>query len=181
MKKTLFAAIFLGASMLTFNASAQNQKKDSAGAKCPNTECAAGKSDCKGIVPPAGKMKNFNPFIGTTITPEQQAKLDQLNKDRAEKKAAAKEQRQKTKQMNDSVRRAEKLDYLRQVKDIIGPDQYVIFLENIAVAQPQQGKAMRPGKDGAVKSKMDKGDKSKKRSDMKSRDGRDKNNRSDKK
>lgn len=179
MKKTLFAALFLGASMFAFNASAQTQKKDDSCAKCPKTECSSDKSDCNSVVPPC-KIK-FNPFIGTTITPEQQAKLEQLNKDRAAKKAEAKEQMWKSRQESDSIRRADNLEYLRQVKEIIGPDQYVIFLENIAVAQPQNDKGMKPGKDGAMRAKMDKGDKPGKRGDMKARDSRDKNARPDKK
>lgn len=179
MKKTLFAALFLGASMFAFNASAQTQKKDDSCAKCPKTECSSDKSDCNGVVPPC-KIK-FNPFIGTTITPEQQAKLEQLNKDRAAKKAEAKDKEQKSRQMSDSLRRADKLEYLRQVRDIIGPDQYVIFLENIAVAQPQPEKGMKPGKDGAMHAKMGKGDKPGKNGDMKARTHRDKGARSDKK
>lgn len=180
MKKTLFAALFLGASMFAFSASAQTQKKNDSCAKCPKTECSSDKSDCKGVVPPCGKIK-FNPFIGTTITPEQQAKLDQLNKDRAAKKAVAKDQMRKSRQESDSLRRADKLEYLRQVKDIIGPDQYVIFLENIAVAQPQNDKGMKPGKDGDMRAKMSKSEKPGKHGDMKARDSRDKKAPSDKK
>lgn len=44
--------------------------------------------------------------------------------------------------VKDSVRRAGRLEYLREVREIVGPDQYVIFLENIAVDHPLG----RPGK-----------------------------------
>lgn len=163
MKKNFITAILLGASMLSFSAFAQAPKCD---ADCPKTECS--KEKC---VVPAGPLKNFNPFIGTTITPEQQAKIDALNKQRQEKMSAAREHSRQSRQMNDSVRRADKLDYFHQIRDIIGPDQYVIFLENIAVAQPQS-RGVAPARDGAIRAKMDKGDKSKGNRDMKSAEHR---------
>ena len=124
-------------------------------------------------------MPNFHPFIGTTITPEQQAKIEQLNKQRAEKRAAAKNQCQASRQACDSARRADKIEYLHQVRDIIGPDQYVIFLENIAVAQPQ-GKGMAPAA-CHDKSKITKGDRSRHHGGMKGDAPRRTNGGSDKK
>lgn len=170
MKKNIITAIFLGASMLAFSASAQTPQNSNSCAKCPETSvCPAGKADGKSVVPPGGVLPNFHPFIGTTITPEQQAKIEQLNKQRAEKRAATKGQCPKSRQACDSARRADKVEYLHQVRDIIGPDQYVIFLENIAVSQPQ-GKGLNPGCCGSDKAKITKGDRSKHHGDMK-RDG----------
>lgn len=180
MKKNIFTAIFLGASMLAFSASAQTPQNGNSCAKCPETTvCPAGKADGKSVVPPGGVLPNFHPFIGTTITPEQQAKIEQLNKQRAEKRAAAKNQCQASRQACDSARRADKIEYLHQVRDIIGPDQYVIFLENIAVAQPQ-GRGMAPAA-CHDKSKITKGDRSRHHGGMKGYAPRHNNSGSDKK
>lgn len=180
MKKNIFTAIFLGASMLAFSASAQTPQNGNSCAKCPETTvCPAGKADGKSVVPPGGVLPNFHPFIGTTITPEQKAKIEQLNKQHAEKRAAAKNQCQASRQACDSARRADKIEYLHQVRDIIGPDQYVIFLENIAVAQPQ-GRGMAPAA-CHDKSKITKGDRSRHHGGMKGDVPRRNNGGSDKK
>ncbi len=174
MKKTFLAAIFLSASMLAFNASAQTPEEIVPCGGCPETVCGP-ENGC--IVPPGGKLKNFDPFIGTTITADQKAKIEQLNKTRAEKRAAEAKKDLESKQALDSIRRVENVNYLHQVRDIIGPDQYVIFLENIAVGQPQ-GKGIAPGKDGVKKPNAVKDGKI--RSDKKKGDDRRSDRRPDK-
>lgn len=78
-----------------------------------------------------------NPFAGINLTETQQTQLKQLaEKHRAlriEKMAADKADKQR----NDSVRVAErqeaKKSYLTDVKAVLTPDQYVVFLENFFV------------------------------------------------
>lgn len=164
MKKNFLAAAFLGVSMSTFNAFAQTPQST-----CPDTcepqTCQT--ENC--IVPPGGRLKNFDPFIGTTLTDTQKSKLADLNKQRAEKTKAKKTEQSKERQAMDSIRRADKVNYLHSVRDIVGPENYVIFLENIAIDQPQRMGA-NPGKPGMNQQKFTKGDNQRKRGDMKKGD-----------
>ena len=120
------------------------------------------------------KRGGANPFEGLNLTEAQKSQLQQLDAKRKaerEKKMEAhkaeKEQmkankqagnadqkdlaaRKAEKQMNDSVRNAQRIadmkEYLVQVKEIIGPDNYVKFLENVYVqGGANGGKAMGPG------------------------------------
>ena len=83
------------------------------------------------------KMRKGDPFADMNLSDSQRQQLNQLNSERKaarEQKMAA---RKETKQRNDSARmaerRADKKDYLNKVKAIVGPEQYVVFLENVYV------------------------------------------------
>ncbi len=89
-------------------------------------------------------------FEGILLTPEQQGAVEQL-------KAQRKEQRQQMRAQQaaaDSTRtatcmeahREARREYLKQMQAILTPEQYITYLENIVVAQPQDGKAKMDGK-----------------------------------
>lgn len=86
----------------------------------------------------------MNPFEGLNLSQEQQEKLQSLRKDKADQN---KKDRQDRKAKAQDNRRA----YLKDVKSILTPEQYVQFLENNYVnAAPQRGprdgKFMRDGR-----------------------------------
>lgn len=91
-----------------------------------------------------------NPFAGMELTAEQQTALQDLNQSR--------QQQRRQRVQSDSTARAQRKeagqqsrrDYLNQVKGILTPDQYVVFLENIVVEQPMQGRhaRMQQGRQG---------------------------------
>ncbi len=136
-------------------------------------QCAKDKKECRHDKK-MDKKGCPNPFEGITLTQEQQAKLDQLNQsrkaDRQQRAQATKEQKKQAKEARRADRKAQKRDYLNNVKSILTPDQYVVFLENIVVEQaPGQHKMMRAN-DGKVKGmkKFDKkGNADKQRTDKK--------------
>lgn len=145
MKKKVLGLALIAMSFVAFNGMAQNPAAKTA--KQDNAKCAkageCGKKQCK-----------MNPFEGITLSDAQQAKLKQLNDSRKAARDQQAQVRKAQKQNNDSVRsaerRADKKKYLDEVKAIIGPDNYVIFLENMYInggGQHKGSKAMGPGKD----------------------------------
>lgn len=129
-------------------------------------ECHHGKKMDKKACP--------NPFEGITLTQEQQTKLDQLNEsrkaDRQQRAQAAKEQKKQAKEARRADHKAQKRDYLNNVKSILTPDQYVVFLENIVVEQGPGNHKMMRAHDGKMKGmkKIDKkGNADKQRPDRK--------------
>ncbi len=121
MKKIIIALSVLAAS--TLGLSAQNQTQNNKTAGQPNKEMAKKHVDGK-------KQKGANPFDGLNLTEQQRKQLTDLRTQSKAKKAA-----------NDSTQRARRAehaakaktmraDYLKSVKAILTPDQYVKFLEN---------------------------------------------------
>ncbi|MDE5887677.1 MAG: hypothetical protein K2H46_08840 [Muribaculaceae bacterium] len=86
-----------------------------------------------------GNRQRKNPYEGLTLTDSQKEKLQQLDSKRLEARKQKAEARKAEKQRNDSImranRKAEKMEYLEEVKAIVGPEQYVVFLENMYVNQ----------------------------------------------
>lgn len=110
-------------------------------------------------------------FSGMNLTAEQQAQLKALQEKRATKMRQraenAKAQKKSDRRQNDSLRMADRKNYLEEVKAIVGPDQYVIFLENIVLNNPQgKGHSVMPGKMGRH------GDKVMRQGDRMKKDGR---------
>lgn len=151
MKKKVLSVFFIGASMLAFSASAQT----SASKDCPRQER---KEIANGSCPYSRVMdKDSNcAFEGITLTTAQQTKLNQLKESRMKKAGERQQDKAKAsrerRESRDSVARAERKQYLSEVKSILTPDQYVTFLENIAVNDgPRMGRAhhdMKPGHRG---------------------------------
>ncbi|MDE6127355.1 MAG: hypothetical protein K2G30_10430 [Muribaculaceae bacterium] len=139
MKKKILSLAIVAMSFAAFGTMAQTTASQNNGKACATEQCAkAGKS-----------VKAANPFDGLNITDAQKAQLQQLNTSRREERKAQTEARKADRQRGDSARiaqrRADKKEYLEQVKAIVGPEQYVVFLENFYVngggRQRQGGKA----------------------------------------
>ncbi len=158
----------------------------SAFAQCPDecTNSSADNAQCVGARGPQGPQdKRYRPtnmeeiaFEGILLTPEQQASVNQLKADakakceQAKAQQAAKDANTKAERM--AARQEAQREYLKQLQSILTPEQYVTYLENIVVAQPQGGKAgkvdgkCRPGQShrGQMINKDKKGDKDKAKS-----------------
>lgn len=103
-------------------------------------------SPANGNSTPAGKKEKpmkvarmkervkVNLFEGMTLSENQKAQLQQLDEKMREDRRQNDQIRKEEKQRNDSLRiakrRSAQKEYLEQVKSIVGPDQYVTFLEN---------------------------------------------------
>lgn len=129
MKKKILSLALVAMSFVTFSSMAQTATSAADSNKKENV-CRE-KADCQ------QKRECRNPFAGLNLTEAQQAKLKELNDRRKTEKLEAAKARKESKQRLDSTRvadrRASKKAYLEEVKAIIGPDQYVMFLENFYV------------------------------------------------
>lgn len=126
----LAAILFASATTAAFAANDSKSDKDACKEQCSKKDRQKG---CFG----------FNPFEGLNLTAEQQAKLDELKtqaKCNAEKKDCDKTQ----------MRKQRKSQCISKVKEILTPEQYVTFLENIVI------NGQNPAKDKSHK-KMDAG------------------------
>lgn len=135
MKKKILAMAVVTVSFLSFNAMAQTGCAKPCDNTCSKNECSVA----------CNKKVNHscaNPFEGLNLTSEQQAKLKEI----APCGKARKECKQKQRVCRDSIAKAQRQDYLNQVKTILTPEQYVKFLENMVVNQPKGGKKMMHGK-----------------------------------
>lgn len=146
MKKIIIALSVLAASTLGLSAQTQNNKT----AGQPNKELAKKHVEGK-------KQKGADPFAGLTLTEQQRQQLTDLRTQSKAKKAA-----------NDSTQRARRAehaakaktmraDYLKGVKAILTPDQYVKFLENNYVNAGQGHKKGHGGKAFAKDGRKHKG------------------------
>lgn len=146
MKKKILGLAAIAMSLIALPSVAQNKKNNDGrkkGARIENTQCT----------------KNFKKgdratciFEGLTLSDTQKDRLKQLNEKQLADRKARKEALRADRQRNDSTmraeRRASKKAYLEEVKAIIGPDQYVVFLENFYLNGGQgqgngHGKAIR--------------------------------------
>lgn len=146
MKKKILALAVALISVGTFSIFAA----DGGDNKTDRQQCDRQKSECK------SDRKCINPFDGLDLTADQQAKIQALRPEgcKAGKgaKAGAKcDGSQKgDRNGNDKGvdRRQAKRDYLAKVKDILTPEQYVIFLENSFTEAPRMDRAHRSGRPG---------------------------------
>lgn len=159
MKKRVFSLALIAASLFSATAFAQTQSESDSNGKAAIEKVRGEKGKKQKM---GDRKKNRNPYEGLNLTDAQKSKLQQLDeKHSAERKAAA-EAMKADKQRNDSAkavaRKNAKKEYLEEVKAIIGPDQYVVFLENFYIngnGGNHSGKAKmmahRQGKDGKAK------------------------------
>lgn len=138
MKKILGFAI-LAITGLSMTAVAQRPCRQA----CPNQVQCADSALC----PRAPRC--MNPFDGLNLSQEQQDKLQALKKEKADQN---KKDRQDRKAKAQDARRT----YLKDIKSILTPDQYVQFLENNYIKAapqrgPRNGKFMRDGHKGMKK------------------------------
>lgn len=193
MKRNILSLAVIAASLFSFNAMAQ-AAGDNAKAACPATECKATVCPETGCAPetcpgPGKQCRpqrpcSADPFKGITLTQDQQSRLNALKEQRKAKCDAQKKECRERAGKRDSVARSGKKEYLESVKEILTPDQYVVFLENIVLSNPGHGPGASPRHARAVKKDMrnfKKGDF--KKADMKKADVRraDRSDKSDKK
>ena len=174
MKKTVLGLAIAAMSFTAFSTMAQTTACNNT-ASCNNEQVCTTNAACT----KADTVCAL--FDGLNLTDTQKAQLQKLNANRRiareQMAKARKETKMRDVQAARADRRASKKQYLEEVKAIIGPDQYVTFLENVyingvngqrpgnkaAFAKENRGKAhaMRPGKsdrklrrDGKVQGKM---------------------------
>lgn len=79
-------------------------------------------------------------FEGITLTPEQQTKLATLKKNRAESRKtrmeAGKQQRDENRAKMREERKNARKQNLADMKQVLTPEQYVVYLENVVVNAP---------------------------------------------
>lgn len=135
MKKTVIAISIALVSAIGFSAFAQSQQTVE-----PKKEKKEKRGDRK-------NMQFSNPFEGITLSAEQQSKLENLRNDsmrndsiaRNEAKKKHDEMKKANEQKRNEMKQArqqKKRDYLNNVKAILTPEQYVVFLENTIINQP---------------------------------------------
>lgn len=172
MKKTVLGLAIAAMSFTAFGSMAQTTTCNNA-AICNNEQVCTANTACT--------KAECSLFEGLNLTDTQKAQLQKLNADRKASREQLAKARKETKmrdaQAARAERRASKKEYLEEVKAIIGPDQYVTFLENVyinggnglrpankaafAKENPSKAQAMRQGKgdrklrrEGKVQGKM---------------------------
>lgn len=135
MKKKILGLALIAMSFVTFTSMAQSNSSDSSTTRQEKVNTT--KENRKGNRP------EKNPFEGMNLTETQKSQLKQLDEKRrtehrqkaearkAEKTAKAGKNNQADKAAKMAERRAARKAYLAEVKAIIGPEQYVVFLENM--------------------------------------------------
>ena len=167
MKKFVSAAL---AAMMLFAIPATAQNTATGASKTETTSCTSNNKDCnqnrkcdgnrqakgnKGSKDRQGLRAN-NEFEGLNLTDTQKNQLNELKAKqrtaREAQKAQAQADRHANKEKKTADRNAKKDEreaarraYLQEVKNIIGPDNYVIYLENMYVTAPAQPKMMQKG------------------------------------
>lgn len=178
MKKIFLSIMLVGALLVSGTVYAQNQVEGTTGASVQKENTQNGKdkkkaskakkdgkkSDQKSVT--KSNRPKYNPFDGIQLTDDQQKRLQVLRQGLGpveltpEQKAKIKENSQLTpeqkqqlkKERNDKKMEAKK-NYLNGVKEILTPDQYVVFLENVYLYSPQnQGSNQQVRQKKAVKS-----------------------------
>lgn len=129
MKKKILGLALIAMSFVTFTSMAQSNSSDSSTTRQEKVKTI--KENRKGNRP------EKNPFEGMNLTETQKSQLKQLDEKRkAERQQKAEARKaEKTAKADKAAkmaeRRAAKKAYLDEVKAIIGPEQYVVFLENM--------------------------------------------------
>lgn len=121
--KKMIMAIALGAAGMGAAFAAQPAANTDNSTCTAATECTA-PTDCCTNTP------KCSPFAGLNLTPEQQAKLDDLRKTCTEQRQQARADRRKADADRRQARENGRRDMLAKIKEILTPEQYVTFLEN---------------------------------------------------
>ena len=167
MKKRILSVVLALAAVIGFNASAQEQ--------CPNASKCDKKEQIKGG---RHKAPRYNPFEGITLSEDQKAQFKSLFEEAKKHYAERKDKKEcnvdsaKCDKKGDKACKHDavkgkrgkhhmnkmKAEYLKKVKEILTPDQYVVFLENMVThQQPAFGpRHHRHDKKGHHQAKCDK-------------------------
>ena len=148
MNKKIIGMPLAAASLLSLNGFAQTQTTTG---NAPNKECVAGK--CNQTSQATGKKEKrakANPFDNLNLSDSQKAQLQQLGEKKKAERMQQSQAKKENKMRNDSAkiadRRSDRKEYLEEVKAIIGPENYVVFLENFYV----NGGSQRHGNKAAL-------------------------------
>ncbi len=136
MKKKVLA---IAIAALTFTSLASSaQKKFDGKCKSDKRELSCKGDSCRSA------QRCYNPFEGLGLTADQQKKIDELKADCKQKRDRDRAAGMQQKKDEISKRRAQakesRAKYLKDVKSILTPEQYVQFLENNFVNSPRQQK-----------------------------------------
>lgn len=151
--KTLTSA-FAALAIFAFSANAQTPARcqqpncPNTPTECPQAKCPGQKGNCDAQQCPQARYMQ-----GITLTDAQKKKIQELNtqvyQNRQAARVAMKQQKKRANAAADSVKRASRMEYLHQMKTILTPDQYVTYLENIAMSKsidkPGRPSAMQRG------------------------------------
>lgn len=154
--KSLIIAL---AAIFTLGVTASAQTPNSNPTDCKNKKvCHGDRKECK-------DRKAPNPFEGLSLTQEQQEKLAAIPCPRQVMKAACENKADADSMKANPALRKEmarnvRANYLKQVKAVLTPDQYVQFLENYYTTNPavkaKKDKNGKDGRHGMVKNQKDK-------------------------
>ncbi|MDE6267292.1 MAG: hypothetical protein K2M07_08100 [Muribaculaceae bacterium] len=139
MKKSIVTLSMALVTLFGFSAFAQQQDQKQCD-KVKTEKCCKGDKERK--CESKQQCAAFNPFEGIQLTQEQQTKLDALKQnckmDRKQKSEVNKDDKANRPSREELIkqRKQAKRDYLNQVKEILTPEQYVSFLENMVVNSP---------------------------------------------
>lgn len=143
MKKTFFSlALAAVAAVSSISASAQTPNATVCDRQCDKKE------NCRTECRKPGKPE-CNPFDGLNLTAEQQQALNAIPAPCKVMREARKQCKADSTVCGNRARQREvakdvRINYLKQVKAVLSPEQYVQFLENTFVNQ--QSKGMKGGK-----------------------------------
>lgn len=134
MKRKILSIAFVAISALMISAVAKdNDKSPKDNNKKEMCRCHKGKKDAD------KHLAKFDPFEGINLTDAQKSQLTNLEQNR-KKEMATKEKSDKDAASRKNKRDARKA-YLEEVKQILTPEQYVTYLENIAINKPMKRKS----------------------------------------
>lgn len=174
MKKKILSLALVAMSLVAFNGIAQSQDNTISNPTCKESVCTKWQKDGKkakkdkdkkgkdGKFAKGNRKAKANPFEGINLNEAQKAQLEQLKAKRQAAREESKKMAKADKQRRDSAafeaRKAAKKEYLEEVKAIIGPDNYVVFLENMVINGPSMQKAhmQKASKDKAYMHSYDK-------------------------
>ena len=169
MRKKILILAVVAMTLLGANSFAQSTVNENT--KSANIE------NVKGIKTDRKEAKK-NPYEGLNLTEAQKNQLKQLDEKHAAQRKENAQARKAEKQRGNSdrmaARKASKKQYLEEVKTIIGPEQYVVFLENFYINGNNHGdkskmQASRHGNKKFVHSKTTKSRKGEKSKGQQSR------------
>lgn len=135
MKKKIFGLAMIAIALTSFSSFAQQPETQN----CKNT-----KNCIKTNKPDRQKA---DPFQGLNLSDTQKTKLATLKenrqKNRAEKSKTARSEKMRADSLKATERMNQKREYLQEVKEIIGPDNYVVFLENMVINNGGRNHSMK--------------------------------------
>lgn len=157
MKKKILSIALIAMSLVSFGSMAQTVSNDNQVKTERVKERRVDKQD---------KRAQRNRYEGLTLTDAQKAQLTQLDNKRREARKQRMENREQSQQVSRearmAARQASDREYLEEVRAIVGPDQYVVFLENMYINGTNQSndravrQSQRSDKQGVAHQRNDK-------------------------